>query len=208
MVAAVLQYRSRSSGSGSRDQLVPPAESHQHVNPQRHERFQPVGHRRRLDRQQFRRKLTGEFVRGIERGARIAFEHRGIHHEVQIVRAIQRVEVQRSLAVDETPINLYRRQIRHHRVAVVAAQHVDVAWHVQQMARVGHQIAQQVRGGQRILRAGRHLHGVQVEMQDHRGVRVPRGWPARCRGSAWPPPPASRAQARRFWCPTTPMRSC
>ena len=49
------------------DQLVPPAESHQHVNPQRHERFQPVGHRRRLDGQQLRGELRGEFVGRVER---------------------------------------------------------------------------------------------------------------------------------------------
>ena len=42
-------------------------------------------------------------------GARIAFEHRGVHHEVQVVRPVQRVEVQRALAFDETPIHLYRR---------------------------------------------------------------------------------------------------
>ncbi len=47
------------------------------------------------------------------------------------------------------------------------------------MACVGHQVAQQVRGGQRILRGRRHLHGVQIQMQDpgvfasgRRGQRV------------------------------------
>ena len=148
------------------DQVVPSSEPHQHVNPQRHERLQPVRHRRRLDRQQIGRQLAGEFGRGIQRGARIALEHRGVHHEVQVVRPVQRVEVQRPFAVDETPIHLYRSQIRHHRIAVIAAQHVDVAGHVLQVARVGHQIPQQVRGGQRVLRTGRHLHGVQVEVQD------------------------------------------
>ena len=49
---------------------------------------------------------------------------------MQVVRTVQRVEVQRSFAFDESPIDLHRRQIRHHRVAVVAAQHVDMAGHV------------------------------------------------------------------------------
>ena len=48
------------------DQLVPAAEPDQHVHPQRHERLQPVGHRRRLDGQQLRRELAGEFVGGLQ----------------------------------------------------------------------------------------------------------------------------------------------
>ena len=84
---------------------------------------------------------------------------------MQVVRAVQRVEVQRTFALDESPIRLNRRQIGHHRVAVVAAQHIDVAGHVLQMTGVGHQTAEQVGGGQRVLRGFRHLHGVQVQMQ-------------------------------------------
>ena len=87
---------------------------------------------------------------------------------MQIVRAVERVEVQRSFAFDEPAIGLHRRQIRHHRVVVVAAQHVDVAGHVYEMAGVGNQVAQQVGRRQRLLRVGRHLHGVQVQVQDHR----------------------------------------
>ncbi len=110
MVAAVLQYSSRSLGQRLGDQLVPPAEPDQHVNSQRHERFQPVRHRRRLDGQQLGGELAGEFVGGLERGPRIALEHRRIHHEVQVVRAVQRIEVQRALPFDEPPIHLHRSQ--------------------------------------------------------------------------------------------------
>ena len=70
---------------------------------------------------------------------------------MQIVRAVERVEVQRPLPLDEPAISLHRNLIRHDRAAVVAAQHVDVAGHVLQVARVGHQAAQQIGGGQRVL---------------------------------------------------------
>ena len=52
------------------DQIVPSAEPHQHVDPQRHERFQPVRHRRGFDGQQFGSELAGEFVGGL--AARLA----------------------------------------------------------------------------------------------------------------------------------------
>ena len=96
----------------------------------------------------------------------LPLEHRGVDHEVQVVRAVQRVEVQRPFAFDEPSISLHRRQIRHHRVAVVTAQHVDMGGHVLQVAGIGHQAAQQVGRGQRVLRGGRHLHGVQIQVQD------------------------------------------
>ena len=188
------------------DQLVPPAEPDQHVHPQGHERLQPVGHRRRLDREQLGRELRREFVGGLQRRRVLALEHRRVDDEVQVVRPVQRVEVQRTRAVDEPPICLHRSVIGHDRAAVVTAQHVDVAGHVLQVAGVGHQAAQQVGRGQGVLGVRRHLHGVQVEVQ-HAGMA-----PARLGGERVVEDPlglerrASPARARRSWCPTTPMR--
>jgi hypothetical protein len=53
-------------GQRLRDQLVPPAESHQHVNSQRHERFQPVRHRRGLDGEQLGGELRGQLVGSLQ----------------------------------------------------------------------------------------------------------------------------------------------
>jgi hypothetical protein len=91
------------------DQVIPPAEPDEHVDPQGHERLQPVGHWWRLDCQQFGRELTGELGRGIQGGARTTLEHRGVHDEVQVVRPVERVEVQRALTLDKAPIHLYCR---------------------------------------------------------------------------------------------------
>ncbi len=55
----------------------------------------------------------------------------------------------------------------------MAAQHVDMGRHVDQVARIGHQIAQPVAGPERALRERRHLHQVNVEMQQ--AGMVPRG---------------------------------
>ena len=72
MVAAVVQYSVGVGGQRLGDQLVPPAEPHQHVDPQRHERFQPVRHRRGFDGQQLGGQLPGEFVGGLQRDRRTA----------------------------------------------------------------------------------------------------------------------------------------
>ena len=94
---------------------------------------------------------------------------------MQVVCAVERIEVQRALAFDEPAVGLHGSQVRHDRAAVVTAQHVDVAGHVLQVAGVGHQAAQQVGRGQRVFGVRRHLHGVQVEVQ-HAGML--RGPPA------------------------------
>ena len=61
-------------------------------------------------REQLRRSTGREqFVGSLERHLRLALEHRRVHHEVQIVGAVERVEVQRPLALYEPPIGLRRQ---------------------------------------------------------------------------------------------------
>ena len=138
--AVQLRVRGRSGG----DQVLPAAEPDQDVDPQRDERLEPVGHRRRLDGEQLGGQLTGEFVGSLHRHRRVSLEHRRIHDEVQVVRPVQRIEVQRTGSFDEPAVGAHRRQVGHHRVPVIAAQHVDVTGHVGEMSGIGHQPAQQI----------------------------------------------------------------
>jgi hypothetical protein len=50
-------------------------------------------------------------------------------------------------------------------VTIVAAQHVDMGRHVHEMAGIRHEVAQPVAGAQRALRERRHLHQVDIEVQ-------------------------------------------
>ena len=117
---------------------------------------------------------------------RLPAEHRGVDHEVQVVGAVERVEVQRPFAFDELAVCRHGAQIGFHRAAVVAAQHVDVGGHVLQMAGIGHQSAQQICCGKGGFRVGGHLHGVQIDMQQTRDGPARHRWPAPHPGSVWP----------------------
>jgi hypothetical protein len=92
---------------------------------------------------------------------------------VQVVVAIHRVDVERPLALEELAVGDDGPLVVDNDVSIVAAQHVDVRRHVHQMARVRHQVAQVVARTQRALRERRHLHQVDVEVQQA-GMR-PRG---------------------------------
>lgn len=136
--------------------------------PQRDEGLQPVGHRWGIDGQQLRDQLCRQIVGGAQRDAGLPAEHRGVDHEVQIVRAVERIEVQRPRVFDELAVGGLGGQVGLHRAAVIAAEHVEVAGHVLQMPGVGHQSAQQICGRQGGLGVGRHLHGVDVDVQQSR----------------------------------------
>ena len=103
----------------------------------------------------------------------LAEEHRPVDGEVVVVGAVERVDVHRPLAGQELAVGDDRLLVVDQHVAVVAAEHVDVGGHVDQVPGIRHQIAQPVARPQRALREGRHLHQVDVEMQEPR--MVPRG---------------------------------
>ena len=86
-----------------------------------------------------------------------AEEHRGVDDEVQVMRAIERVEVERALALHESSICLHRSAIRDDGRLIISTQHVDVTRHVLQVAGIGDQSAQQVSGANGCLRPVGHL---------------------------------------------------
>ena len=94
-----------------------------------------------------------------------AEEHRAVNLEVIVVAPIEGVEVDASLALQELAVRFDRGVIGLHHRPVVAAQHVDVRGHVPQVAGVRHQVAQQVACGEGALGMRRHLHQVDVHVQ-------------------------------------------
>lgn len=82
------------------------------------------------------------------------------------MRPVERVEVHRTGPRVELLVGDDRAAVVRHHAPVVAAQHVQMRGHVLKMAGVGHQAAQPVRDGQGGLGGGRHLHEVDVQVQD------------------------------------------
>ena len=88
------------------------------------------------------RQRRDHLVRRLERRLELAEEHRAVELEVVVVAAVERVEVDRPLAREVLAVGDDRALVPVDDVAVVAAQHVDVRRHVQQVAGVGHEVAQ------------------------------------------------------------------
>jgi hypothetical protein len=86
--------------------------------------------------------------------------------QMVIVAAIERIEVHGAGAVQIPGVGGDRPVARADRRGVVAADHVDMGRHVPQMAGIGHEIAQDVGGPKHLFRPGRHLHQVQVHVQE------------------------------------------
>ena len=150
------------------DDVLPPPEPDQDVQLHRHEALEPVRHRRDLHAEQLLRDQSGQAVGGVERGLRLAEKHRAVDLEVVIVRPVQGVEVDRSPLGDEPLVGGDRGCIAGHHAAIVAAQYVEVRGHVPQVPGVGDEVAKQVGGEERILWPRRHLHQVDVHVQDAR----------------------------------------
>ena len=112
-----------------------------------------------------------------------------------IMDPVAGIEIHRPGAVVEFAIRDDRLQVPMHRVAIVAALDVDMGRHVHQVAHVGRHLAQPVTGDQRRLRMRRHLHQMDVQVQQARMAPSPPANRER-RTPAPRAPPASRRRAR------------
>ncbi|OPZ50356.1 MAG: hypothetical protein BWY91_02869 [bacterium ADurb.BinA028] len=145
------------------------------MHPHRHEALQPVGHRRQLHAQQLLRDRRFELIDRGESRPLLPEEQSAVDLEVQVVRPIKRVEVQRPPLGNKRRVGRDRGTVRRDHPAVVTAQHIKVGRHVLQMPRVRHQSSEQVRDRQRPLGGRRHLHQVDVHVQEARMLRAPGG---------------------------------
>ncbi len=146
--------------------VVPAAEADQHVDPHGEEGLQPVGHGRARHTQQLFRDGRLQLGRGPEGDLALAEEHGAVDLEVVVVRAVQGVEVHRPGPGVELLVGRDRRGVVGDHSPVVAAEHLQVRGHVQEVPGVRHQAAQPVRDGQRRLGCRGHLHQVDVHV-DH-----------------------------------------
>ena len=155
---------------------LPFAEADQHVLPDGNVAFEEVGHRRRGDAQHRLGHGLDQLVGRGNGGRVLAEEHRAVGSEVVIVDPVAGVEIHRPGALVELAVRDDRLLVPVHRVAVVAALDVDVGGHVHEVAHVGGQLAQPVAGDQRRLGMRRHLHQVDVQVQQagmaHRAGQV------------------------------------
>ena len=131
----------------------------------RNEGLEPVGHGRRLHAQQSLRQARNHLAGRRHRRLVLAEEHRTIGFEVIIVAAVEGIEVGRARMVHILAVGGDAGVVPIDHGLVVAAQHVDVSGHVLEMAAVGHQAAQPVGCLERLLGRRRHLHGVDVHVQ-------------------------------------------
>ena len=110
-------------------------------------------------------RLTVRQLVGFERAARVTEKHRAVEFEVIVVAAIERVEVDRSVARQRQSVSVDGCLIGRHDTLIMSAQHVDVGGHVLQMPRVGDEVPERVTCGQRRLGRWRHLHQMDVELE-------------------------------------------
>ena len=156
-----------------RDDLAPFAEADEDVLPDGNVALEEIGHRRRGNAQHRLGHGLDQLVGGGDGGRVLAEEHRTVGGEMVIVHPVAGVEIHRPGAVVELAVRDDRLLVPVHRVAVVAALDVDVGGHVRQVAHVGAHLAQPVAGDQRRLRMRRHLHQVDVQVQQAGMVHRP-----------------------------------
>ena len=147
------------------DDLAPLAEAHQHMLLHREIALDEIGHRRRRDAQQFLGRGVDQLLRRGDGRRVLAEEHGAVDDEVMVVAAVHRIDVEGALARQVLAVDHDGLLVVDDDVAIVAAQHVDMGRHVHEMARIGHEVAQPVAGAQRTLRERRHLHQMDVEVQ-------------------------------------------
>ena len=141
------------------------AEAHEHVQAHRDEALEPVGHRRHLDAKELLAEHRLERAGRLERDLPLGAEHRAVDAEVVVVRAVELIEADVAGVRGVAVVGGDRRVVVGHYAGVVAAEHVDVCRHVQQVPGVGDQRAQHVGRAQRLFGVGGHLHQVDVEVQ-------------------------------------------
>jgi hypothetical protein len=132
------------------------------------EALEPVRHRWNLDAQELLGDRCDQRVGRLQRGPPAAGEHRAVDPEVVVMRAIQRVEVEPPGLLDVAIIGEDRSLVVIDHAPVVPQRNIDVRRHVHEMAGVGHQPAERVGGVERLLRMRRHLHQMDVQVQQTR----------------------------------------
>ena len=112
-------------------------------------------------------------MRQFNRRIILAKEHRAVDRELVIVHPVGCVEVQIACRLNDPEVCFDPLLVPKQRVFVGPALHVDVRRHVDEVPRVRHQFAQMIARNQSFFGCWRHLHQVDIEVQDA-GMRAPR----------------------------------
>ena len=123
--------------------------------------------------------LVGHFPaqanHSIDRRSLLAEEHRAVEREMQVVNAVERVEVRRARVGLEPVVDVGRGQVSIKDVLVVSAEYVDVRGHVHEMAGIRHEVLEPVAVTEGAFGVRRHLHQVDVHVQQARMIPGARG---------------------------------
>lgn len=161
-------------GEREGEEVVPHPEPDQDVHAHADERLEPVGHRRGGDPQQGPGEVVLDDPRRGEGGAFLRREQGRVQAEVGVVGHVERVKVQGAGAREVLPVRGHGGAVPRDGRAVVAAQDVEVRGHVAEVTRVRDQVAEGVGVGHGAFGRGRHLHQVDVQMEEARVGGTPR----------------------------------
>ncbi len=152
------------------EHLLPHPEAHHHVVGHGVEAIEQVGERAH----HFQRHLARHVAGRRQRHLAPPLEHGRIGQEVVVVGPIDGIEPAATGLLDVGEVDRDRLLVGGGRLGIVAQADVDVAGHVHEVAGPRHQVAQHVGRGQRLLRRGRGLPGVDREVQRGRVLRFQR----------------------------------
>ena len=86
-----------------------------------------------------------------------------------IVAAIEGIKIDGAFARQVFLVSDGGLAVAVNHLLVVAAENINVGWHVNEMARIGNEAAQRITGAQGPLRVRRHFHEVEIHME-HAGM--------------------------------------
>ena len=101
-----------------------------------------ISHGRGRDAQQVFRRCVDQFLGGSERWGELAKEHGTIHGEMQIMRAVHRINVKRTFTCQELPVRDYAALIIDQYIVIIAAEDIDMGRHIHQMPGIRHHVAE------------------------------------------------------------------
>ena len=153
-----------------RDDFAPFAEAHEYVLLHRQIAFEEIRHRRRRNAQHRLRNRGDQFLGQGDCGLVLAEKHRAVDREVEIVDDVDQVDARIVRISEEPAVGRQRLLVIEQNVIVVPAQHVEMRRHVDEVTGIGDDLAQPVAGPQCYLRKRRHLHQVDIEVQQARVI--------------------------------------
>ena len=152
--------------------LLPLAKADVDVHLHAVERFEIVDEELVLVLQDLGRHGLPDLVASLQRWFVLTQKHGRVHLEMDVVQHVDRVDPDLGIGCHVLLVGHDRFDIRIERVLELATQHIEVRRHVNQVRSIGHQRPQNVGLRQPSFGRGRHLHDVDLEVQQTRVRRA------------------------------------